>query len=182
MRGWPRDNLDLPQVRELVALATIGLYEGRGEEVRRQLAARWPALEKSRMLGLEPVLATLAELRVRACVQAGAWDEARTWARPLAKIPFGRGLAALTRAALAAQRGQTEAAVAELRLAERECTGSGLDLHAAAARTRLGQLIGGDAGREALRSAAATAAICEVKRPERAFESLAPWPSDRSVR
>jgi hypothetical protein len=101
MAGWPRDRLDLPLVRELVAVATIDLYEGRGKQALDRIAAQWRALERSRMLGLEPLYGTLADLRMRAALIAGEQGEARTWAKKLEGVVWGRGPAHLAHAALA---------------------------------------------------------------------------------
>ena len=177
MRDWPRDHLDLPQVRELVALATVGIYEGRGADVLRLLRQHWPALERSRMLGLEPVLGTLGDLRVRAAVQAGDWDDALTWGHRIERIPWGVGVSALVQAAEAASHGHVDTAVAHLERAEQICDATGLHHYAAAARDRRGRIIGGDAGRTAIVSAATLARTCEYARPERVFAALAPWPS-----
>jgi eukaryotic-like serine/threonine-protein kinase len=176
MKDWPRATYDLPQVRELVGLATVDIYEGRGEAARVRLLAQWRDLKRSHMLGLEPVLGTLGDLRVRAALLVGDWDEARSWAAKLARIPWGKGVAALTRAALAARTGDQAAAIRELADAERDCAASGLDLHAAAASHRRGQLVGGDEGKAALAKAASIAASKQIGNVERTFQAIAPWP------
>ena len=177
MRDWPRDHLDLPQVRELVALATVGIYEGHGADVLRVLKQHWPALERSRMLGLEPVLGTLGDLRVRAAVQAGEWDDARTWGHRIERIGWGGGVSALAQAAEAASHGHLDAAVTNLEHAETVCDATGLHHYAAAARDRRGRIIGGDTGRSAIASADAVARNFEYARPERVFAALVPWVS-----
>ena len=178
MHGWPRGKLDLPLLRELVALANIGVYQRRGAEVLALLRASWRDLERSRMLGLEPVLGTLGDLRVRAALLAGEWDDARVWIRRLEKVPWATGIATLGKAALAAQRGDAELAVAELERAEREARATRIELYAAAARDRRGRLIGGDEGRRLIDDAAAAARAREIARPEHLFATLAPWPGE----
>ncbi len=176
MHGWQRATLDLPLVRELVARATVGLYQGRGREVLALLDAQWPALKRSRMLGLEPLLGTLGELRMRAALLAGALDEARAWTRRLDGIHWTRGIAALGRAALAAHRGDQATALAELERAERDADTAATHLYAAAARDRRGRLLGGDAGARLIADAEASARARGIQQPARVFAALAPWP------
>lgn len=177
MAKWPRDTYDLIQVRELVGLTSIALYEGQGAEALRMMRSQWRALEKSHMLGLEPLFGTVADLRVRAAVMAGEWGEAKTWAKKLEPVPWGAGVAAATRAAIAASRGDCDTAVAELTRAEELCASCGLELHVAAVADRLGQLIGGDEGKAARERAATVARAKELRNAERAFQSLVPWPA-----
>jgi eukaryotic-like serine/threonine-protein kinase len=175
MATWPRATYDLPQVRELVGLATIDIYEGHGDAARTRLLSQWRSLQRSHMLGLEPVLGTLGDLRVRAALLAGNWDEARAWAAKLDRIPWGKGVSAITRAALAARTGDRDTAIDELASAERECAASGLDLHAAAALYRRGQLVGGDEGSAAIAKATSIARAKQIANLERTFQAIAPW-------
>jgi hypothetical protein len=175
MAGWPRDTYDLPAVRELVGLTTIATYEADGAEALRLLRAQWKDIERSRMLGLEPVLVTLADLRTRAALLAGELDEARTWSKKLATVPWATGLAALFRASIAAARAVDDRVLADLATAERDCARAGLDLHAAAALDRRGRLLGGDEGAVLVARAAEVAKKKEIRRPERAFAAVAPW-------
>jgi hypothetical protein len=176
MRGWPRGRLDLPLVRELVARAIVDSYELRGRELLAELRGRWRELERSRMLGLEPIFGTLADLRMRAAVMARDWDEARVWARRLEAVPWGKGVAQLAHAAIAQRRGDRDAVVRALAAAEHDTLAAGLDLYALAARDRRGRLIGGDAGKAAVASAAEGARTRSIENPARVFASLAPWP------
>jgi len=177
MAGWPRGAYDLPQVRELIGLATIATYEGDGTGALRLLRSQWREIEKSRMLGLEPVLVTLADLRARAALLARDRPEATTWSKKLESVPWATGLAALFRAAVASMSGTTEQVLADLATAERDCTACGLDLHAAAAMDRRGRLLGGDEGAALVARAAEMAKKKEIRRPERAFAAVAPWPA-----
>jgi hypothetical protein len=181
MAGWPRDTYDLPQVRELVGLATIATYEGDGAEALRLLRSQWRDISRSRMLGLEPVLVTLADLRARAALLAGDRAEAQTWSQKLARVPWATGMSALFRASLAASGGVTERVLADLATAERDCAACGLDLHAAAAIDRRGRLIGGDEGDALVARAAELARTKEIRRPERAFAAVAPWPASSQI-
>jgi hypothetical protein len=175
MAGWPRETYDLPQVRELVGLTTVATYEGDGAAALRLLRAQWKDIERSRLLGLEPVLVTLADLRVRAALLAGELDEARTWSKKLDKVPWASGLAALFRASIAGARAADDRVLADLTTAERECARAGLDLHAAAAIDRRGRLLGGDEGAALIARAAEVAKKKDIRRPERAFAAVAPW-------
>jgi hypothetical protein len=179
MKDWPRTAYDLPQVRELVGLATIALYEGNGRAARDLLLSQWRALDKSRLLGLEPVLGTIADLRVRAAMLENDIPEAKRWVRKLDGIPWGKGVGALIRASLATRAGNSDVALRELAAAERDCVAAGLELHAAIARYRRGQLAGGDEGRAEIAAALDYARKQEIANIECTFNALAPWPDRR---
>lgn len=93
------------------------------------------------------------------------------------RVPWATGIAALFRAALAAPGGATDGVIAELVVAERDCSACGLDLHAAAAIDRRGRLLGGDEGTALVARAAEVARKKEIRRPKRAFAAVAPWPA-----
>jgi len=85
----------------------------------------------------------------------------------------------MVQAGAAATRGETEAALRFLASAEAGFTATSMALHAAAARRRRGELMGGDAGRELTAGADAWMIGQSVKAPQRMAAVLAPgrWPS-----
>jgi hypothetical protein len=177
MAGWPRETYDLIQVRELVGLATVDLYEGHGAKALGRIHDQWGKLEKSRMLGLEPLFGTLADLRVRAALLAGEWAEAKTWAKKLSAVPWGVGVSAAMRAALAHRAGDRATTLRELDLAESEARDHGIELHAAAIAERRSRVLDGNDAVLARDRAFAITKAKEIRNPERTFRALIPWPS-----
>jgi len=171
MADWPRDRFDLLRLREIVATATIDAYELRGRECLALLRTHWKALTHGRMLDLEPVRVTLGDIRMRAAISAGEWDEVRTWSKHLAAVPFAKGLAHLAYAALAHRAGNREATLDALATAEVAAHVGGMQLHALAARHQRGTLAGDPT---AIESAIAGARQLGITNPPRAFGALAP--------
>ncbi|MBV8760557.1 MAG: protein kinase [Deltaproteobacteria bacterium] len=171
MADWPRDRFDLLRLREIVALATIEAYELRGRECLALLRTHWRALTHGRMLDLEPVRVTLGDIRMRAAISAGEWDEVRAWSKRLSVVPFAKGLAHLANAALARQAGDTQGTLDALATAEIAAHVGGMELHSLAARHQRGVLAGdGDAVTSAIRGARELGIV----NPPRAFDALAP--------
>ena len=71
-------------------------------------------------------------------------------------------------------RGETEAALRFLESAEAGFTAASMALHAAAARRRRGELMGGDAGRALVSGSDAWMTAQAIKAPERMTAVLAP--------
>ncbi|HUS28894.1 MAG TPA: hypothetical protein VMZ53_10295, partial [Kofleriaceae bacterium] len=177
MTGWPRDSYDLIQVRELVGITTVDLYEGNGAAALKLINEHWPRLEKSRMLSLEPLFGTLVDLRVRAALVAGEWSEAKSWAKKLERIPWGAGVAAATRAALAQHNGDRSTAARELEHAETLARERGIELHSAAIAERRSRVLEGNDAILARDRAASITKAKEIQNPERTFRALVPWPT-----
>jgi tetratricopeptide (TPR) repeat protein len=90
------------------------------------------------------------------------------------RMPWARPLAGLLRAGIAARRGDADAAVARLAEVETELAGHEMELYAAAARRRRGQLLGGDAGRALAAAAEAWMTAQGIQHPARMTAMLAP--------
>jgi hypothetical protein len=143
----------------LRALSELALYEGKSSSAVRSLAPRFAALERSLLLRLQIVRADALSLRGRLLLAAAADGhvagraraEVERLARALEreKIGFASVYASLLRAGLASvDPSQTpEQTVAHLRRAEALARDADMALHLAAARHRLGALLGGDEGR-----------------------------------
>jgi hypothetical protein len=87
---------------------------------------------------------------------------------------WGDPLAVLLRAGAASTRGESERAVRLLQSAEAGFDAAEMALHAAAARRRRGELMGGDAGRTLIAAADAWMGGQSIKNPERMTAMLAP--------
>ena len=87
---------------------------------------------------------------------------------------WGDPLALLLRAGAAATRGESSRAVPLLESAEAGLLAAEMALHAAAARRRRGELIGGETGRGLVAATDAWMAGQSIKNPERMVAMLAP--------
>jgi hypothetical protein len=147
----------------LRALSQVDLYVGDGWSAWRRMEEQWPVLRRSLMLRVQVLRIEAWSFRVRAALQvaAGGTDRAsmleaarrltgkiereRTrWAAPF--VP-------LAQAAIADLEGRRAAAIPLVEGAARGFEAADMGLHAAVARRRLGQLIGGDDGAALVRAA-----------------------------
>jgi serine/threonine protein kinase len=117
-------------------------------------------------------LAAAAEAFDRKSLEKSAEEAARTLERE--KLPWANGLAGLLRAGVAVCRDERERASAILREALATFEATGMFLYAAAARRRLGELIGGDEGRRRIEQADAWMAEQKIRNPTRMTALYAP--------
>ncbi|HEX4900486.1 MAG TPA: hypothetical protein VFV61_08140, partial [Pyrinomonadaceae bacterium] len=90
------------------------------------------------------------------------------------RMPWADPLASLVRAGVAYKRGETAAATTTLADAAEHFDLAEMQLYAAAARRRLGKLIGGRRGEELLTEADAWMREQKIDNPERMTRMLAP--------
>jgi hypothetical protein len=65
MEAWSSTGFHIQHYNALVAQANIHLYEGEPERAWDLLTERWPALRRSLLLRVQPILITMLELRAR---------------------------------------------------------------------------------------------------------------------
>jgi len=143
---------------ELLARTHIDLYTGDGEAAHRRMMETWPKLERSMLLRVQFVRVIALSLRGQAGLAAAAAGRGERRARLLAEVdrvrrrlerepPRGADARADLLAAGAARlRGDVEQAVVILAGAESRFHTAEMELCAAAARYRRGELIGGAEG------------------------------------
>ncbi|WP_437484790.1 AAA family ATPase [Sorangium sp. So ce1014] len=165
IRSWSKAGFQLQSYFDLVARAHIGLYRGDGEATHRLFAEQQSGIESSLALRIQAVRIIITHLRACAALAAAAavtpadaeplYEEATRAARKIEAehMPWADPLAAAVRAAVAAARGQAEAAGHQLAEAVRGFDAAGMALYAAAARRRHGELLKGDEGRTAVATA-----------------------------
>jgi hypothetical protein len=154
----------LHHYHELSTLAQIELYQGDGVAAWARLEASRHELEHSRLLHLPFLRGEAAYLRARAALAAAVarpgerrtlLDEAARAAASLGRerVPWAGALALLMEGSILATRGEPEAAGPTLAAAAARLEGVDMPLHAAVARRRRGELLGGVEGRAMATSA-----------------------------
>jgi tetratricopeptide (TPR) repeat protein len=186
--SWSREGFQLQHYYAMFAEAEVLLYKEQGLVAWRALDSRWSDLKRSFLLHSQNVRVEALQLRARAALAAAcafgsdsrerskflriADKQARHVLRETA--PAASAQALLVRAGAAAMRGRLRQAVDHLSAAERACALLDMNLHAAVARRRRGQLISGEAGAAAVREADAWMTSREIRNPEQMAALLAP--------
>ncbi|MFO0762946.1 MAG: protein kinase [Byssovorax sp.] len=144
--------LSMQQIQAFLCRVEAALYRGEGASARRTLLARWHEIEGAQALRLPLMRVHLTFLRARTAL-AAAPDRALA-GELLAEVeraasllsadalPGASAMAACLRGAIAARRGQAEAAAPELERAVAGFEAAEMALHAAVARHKLGVLRG----------------------------------------
>jgi hypothetical protein len=192
LAGWRKGRFDYLNLWVRGARTDIALYSGEPptatERLEKPLRRFARALDRFVQAGYIRGLDTRARRRLglaahdarpgeRRALLQGAERHARAILRQ--KTRWGDPLALLVHAGAAATRGEGERAAALLETAEAGFAAAEMALHAAAARRRRGELMGGEAGRELMAAADAWMTGQKIKSPERMTAMLAPglWPS-----
>lgn len=180
---WSHINYYRQHYNALRALMNIDLYVGDAGAAWERMEAQWPALRRSLMLRVQVLrieawafwaraALRLASERPSASMLAAAQRligkierERVAWAAPF--VP-------LARAAIADMRGDQATAAALLGSAIAGFDRAEMALYAAAARRRLGDVTGGDAGRIVVREADAWMGGQRIKNPAAIAGMLAP--------
>jgi hypothetical protein len=183
--SWSHRGFLLQHFFELLALAEIDLYCGEGMAAWTRVRERWPALKRSLLLGIQELLIHALALRARSGVAAAALDSgerrlllssAERDARRIERegAVWGNGLSFAVRAGVAWKRQKREEAHSFLIAAENAFETAEMGLHAAVARRRRGELLGGEPGELLLRAADRWLADQGVRNPERYAAMILP--------
>jgi hypothetical protein len=185
--GWRHERLDYRHLWVRSARTDIALYRGEVPPASEPLdpASRAFARTLNRFVqtGFIRGLDTRARRRLAAAAAStspaerdallrGAEGHAKTMLGE--RTRWGDPLALLLRAGVATTRGETEPALRLLESAEFGFTAADMALHAAAARRRRGELMGGDAGAELISGSDTWMTAQGIKAPERMTAVLAP--------
>jgi hypothetical protein len=186
LSGWRQGRFDLLSLWVRGARTDIALYNddppGPVERVGKASRAMARSLDRFVQVGFIRGLDTRARRRMASSAEATAATrdahlrvvEAHARAILEERTRWGDPLAHVLRAGVAAARGRTDAAVQWLESAEAGFGAADMALHAAAARRRRGELVGGDAGGSLVASADGWMAGQGIRRPERMTAMLAP--------
>ncbi len=185
MLQWPQEGFHLQHYSALLALVQIELYTGDGIVALKHITGQWQALSRSMLLRVQVLRLEARHLRARcvlAAIVSGASGDERLFAaaEQLARqiereqMAWARPLVALVRASIAGLRGDSARAGELCAVAVAGFEAAQMNLYAAAARRRLGQLTGGDAGRQLIVEADVWMNEQGVRQPARLTRVLAP--------
>jgi predicted ATPase len=184
MAGWPREPFLLQHVFELIGCASIDLYASEGPRAGDRIARAWPDFKRSWHIKHRFPRVLLLHLRARAALASlgpGLNDRApiRSAERDAKKIlrePTGWSgpLARLVIAGIARACGKSKQAVEQLETAIREFDDWEMALYSAAAKRRLGELLGGQRGQELIAAGTELMTDQGIVRPDRMTQMLAP--------
>jgi hypothetical protein len=156
MARWSHDGFHLQHVWELNSETLIDLYLGNGRAAYERLLERWPALKKSLFLSTQVPRDYALYLRAISALSAARdsshpaplLDAARRDVARLRRecVPWASAVAELASAGIFAVSGDNDAAIRGYKLAADALDAVGMATYAAAARRRLGELLGGQRG------------------------------------
>ncbi|WP_437636729.1 serine/threonine-protein kinase [Sorangium sp. So ce854] len=188
MARWPRRAFDHLDCLETVALGRIDVYAGAPLAAWRRIEDRWRKITWSFLPRFQYYRVLIHHLRASAALEAAAREgsgarrsrallrEAERDAERLSRegAPWALPMAASLRAAVAAQRGHTAAALSLLGSAAAGFDAREMALFAACARRRRGELLGGEEGRSLVGAADAWMAGQGIRNPARMARIFAP--------
>ena len=193
IEGWSKQTFQIQHFSDLAARQEIDLYDDKPSAAWDRIGSIWPAFHRSLLTRIQSVWIQFLDLRARSAVALAASDEGRANAAMLLssaeqdasrlereRIRWATALARLTRATIAATRGDRERAAGLAGEADALLTAADMRLCAAAARRRRGQAIGGDEGRTILAAVDAWMAGNTIKNPARVTAMLAPGAWERA--
>jgi serine/threonine protein kinase len=186
LERWSQRGFHLQHYSALQAMEQRDLYADEPESAARRLAEQWPALERSLLTRIQVLRIEVVQLRARVALAMAArgadvkrhLSAAEADAKKLEgeRMAWGEPHASLLRSSIAAARGDDRAAVRCARAALRGYERADMALYAAAARRRLGELVGGDEGRAFENASVLWMTEQGIRRPERMTAMLAPGP------
>jgi tetratricopeptide (TPR) repeat protein len=188
MAQWPRDGFSVQHSWELYACGEIDLYTGRGVDAWNYVTGRWPALRRSLLLRIQAVRIESLFLRARAALAAAVdpstspatrgqlVKQAEADARRLRRenAPWADALAALVLGGAATVKYTAQKATARLEAAETAFHSIDMHLHAAVARRRRGELLGGTDGERLVQQADGWMTLQVIRNPAGMAAMLAP--------
>jgi hypothetical protein len=183
MTTWPRKGFHLQHYSSLVALAQIEMYTGDYEVAWKHIEGQIKALEKSMLLRIQGLRIDALHIRARLALASAVGDQGEQHLRLAEKLAaqieseemaYANPFATLIRAGIAHRRGDDRRAISLLEKATNDFDASHMRLYATASRRRLGEMIGGDRGRQLVARTEEWMAKQEIKNPARMMNLLAP--------
>jgi eukaryotic-like serine/threonine-protein kinase len=183
---WSLRGYQVQHWNEMASNALIDMYAGDVRGARRRVEAGWVPMSKSLLTKVQLLRFEVHELQARSALAAAVastgseraqlLEVAAKFTAKLARegMPWMDAIATLRRAGLCSARDDQDGAVRELRAALPALDSAELGLHAAAARVRLGTLLGGDEGTALREAGLAKLRAEEVKNPDAMVALYAP--------
>jgi hypothetical protein len=178
MAQWSQTRFFAQHWQAMAFEPDIDLYVGDGAGAHDRFMRDLPALKRSLLLNVQFVRAITAYTHGRCAVAAiearprqrrARLAEARRMIRRLERerMPWTAPLAAIVKAAAENAAGSRATAIGALRVAVESAEAAHMSMHAAAARHRLGELLGGSDGDKLAQSALRALAAQGIRNPER---------------
>jgi hypothetical protein len=181
---WSRTRFHNQHWWNLLGRAQIELYAGDGLGAWKIVEEGWPALTRSFVLRIQLISLLSNHLHARCALAAATTGQppdpllkiAESDARRIEsqEMAWATQLASMIRAGIASIRGDASLAMELLLSAEKGCETADMQLHAAAARRRRGQLLGGEEGRALVEAADLWMIKQGIVAPERMAAMLSP--------
>ncbi|HYM61711.1 MAG TPA: protein kinase [Thermoanaerobaculia bacterium] len=180
---WSSERFQSQHLFELLASAQIDLYLGRPAEAWQRVMKSWPAMIHSKILRVQFVYNEMLHLRARVGLAVVLSSGDRTVLRQVERdattilrmgMDWARPLAQSIRAAVFAIHGNLDESRRHLTAAVRNFEKAEMQLYAAAARRRLGKLVGGSEGKSMVSEADRWLRGQLVKIPEKMVDVLMP--------
>jgi serine/threonine protein kinase len=188
IHGWSHAGFHVQHMWHLRAGVENAIYEGRAMLAWTKVAQSWRAARGSLVARVQFTGIVLEELRGRAALAAAAEATStreRTRLLTIAdhaakrieheRSDWGGVLAQLLRAGTALLRGREDQAVQRLRAVEISAPREEMHLHAACARHRLGEILGGDEGAALASDATRWMTVQGIRNPDAMTRTIVTW-------
>jgi len=191
MKAWSQQGFHTQHYYDLIRRGEIALYSRKGMDAWNFITGSWPALSGSLILRIQTFRIESRYLLARSALAAAvdcyaspsqqssfirfinaAEKEAKRMERE--GTSYASSLCLFTRAAIASIRGNETDAVTLFSRAETEFNTNDMALHAAAARWRRGEVMGGEEGQALIGSADNWIRGQNIKNPTRIVDMLSP--------
>jgi eukaryotic-like serine/threonine-protein kinase len=187
LERWSNTGFHLEHLVETHNQVEIALYLGDGRKAMDWIRKRWPALERSLLLRVQPLHIQMRSLRARAALLCASQERSGSTRRELLqeavgcgreivrqRAPWGRTFAELIQGGVEVLSMQPSRALESFQRAKSAADSAGMLLHAASAVRAQGLLMGGDAGTELLRAAERDLAAEGILNPARMSAVVVP--------
>ena len=191
LHEWSRAGFHLVHLHCAHARCDADLYTGHRKRAWTRIEATWPAMRRSLLLFVPAIRIPALDARARCALAMAQGARKRgpllrkvsRWARAIAShgICWAAGLAGVLKAGVASLRGDRRRAVAELRAAIGSLEESGMALHVAVARRRLGALLGGEEGAALVSASREWMASRGIVHPDKLADVYAPGAYEDAV-
>jgi hypothetical protein len=195
MTRWPQDGVQMPHLWEFMSIVHIALYTRRGREAWELACRFWPALKYSLLLEVQLMRILMLDLRGRAAIAAAGQvpvgtDRERCLADALRcaqqmhkqRTQWGKPIALIIEAGVHYCSQRNDEALRCLEGAQRSADAHRMQMIAAVARRRRGDLIGGSEGFALVAASEAWMRAEGITDPPAMAIMFAPWQPAASTR